>query len=39
MQAAVQPSTSADEVVVGRLLADLGFASRAEAGDIAKEID
>ena len=39
MQAAVHPPTSADEVVVGKLLADVGFGSRAEAGDLAKEVD
>ncbi len=39
MQAAAHPPTSADEVSVGKLLADVGFTSLADAGDLAREID
>ncbi len=39
MQAAVQPPTTAHEVVVNKLLADVGFASKEAAGELGKELD
>ncbi len=39
LQAAVQPPTSAHEVVANKLLADVGFSSREEAGQLGKELE